>query len=289
MIDQIPILPISFGYYTQPVMPPVQEPFVQCCNPFMQNSFNFSIFNPFAYNYQNYSNFWTYSPFISSVYEYQDYNTYNYPVYNYQNYDNCWTSNPFISPIYEYQNYNTYDFSNYNFPNFSYDLSYKKPRTINGKGLSKLAQIALNEVGTRENGRSNDSVGVRKYKHGAVNNNPWCASFTSWCVEQALGKDMPFSYTASSQRIKRQAEKAGKYANKNSGYTPKVGDLAVWTNTDDPEHGHVGVITGVTSNSVKVTEGNTSSGSVKTNTYSIDKLNSTARFNGYVKMNEWVA
>ena len=56
-----------------------------------------------------------------------------------------------------------------------------------------------------------ETLNQRKYKNGAANGNPWCASFTSWLygAGQGSSNDKTFGYTASSQEIKRQANSAG--------------------------------------------------------------------------------
>lgn len=150
----------------------------------------------------------------------------------------------------------------------------------------KIVQIAQQELakGVKENGGNNDSVDIRRYKHGAVNGHQWCAYFTSYCCEQAGAK--PFNYTGSSQAIKKQALNAGHYAQKNTGYTPKPGDLAIWTKT--AATGHVGVVEKVYADgSFDVIEGN-SSNRVKRNHYK-SQSSVAPTFNGFVKMNEWVA
>ena len=171
--------------------------------------------------------------------------------------------------------------------NYSYNSFYRESSSSAVSGSAqKIVQIAQRELakGVRENGKSNDSMDIRVYKRGAANNNPWCAYFTSYCCEQAGAK--PFSYTGSSQSIKSQAQGAGYYAYKNAGYTPKSGDLAVWTNSNSK--GHIGVVEKVYADgSFDTIEGN-SSNSVKRNHYK-SQSSAGSSFNGFVKMNEWLA
>lgn len=147
--------------------------------------------------------------------------------------------------------------------------------------------------GVRENGKSNDSAEVRKYKNGAKNNNPWCASFSSWLYGrgQNSSNNSTFGYTASSQEIMRQADAKGHFAHKNSGYKPKAGDLVVWTKVGDTNHGHVGIVDEVTSNGYWTIEGNTSGGKVDRKFYSFNKqdISSKLKFSGFAKMSEWLA
>ena len=150
----------------------------------------------------------------------------------------------------------------------------------------KTVQVAQQELarGVHETNGNNDSPDIRRYKHGAANGAQWCAYFTSYCCEQAGHK--PFSYTGSSQQIKNEAIRAGHYAQKNTGYTPKPGDLAIWTKTAST--GHVGIVESVNPDgSFSTIEGN-SSDRVKRNHYaSQSSVGST--FNGFVKMSEWQA
>lgn len=154
--------------------------------------------------------------------------------------------------------------------------------------VEKMVQIAEQEYkkGVKETSK-NDSVDIRRYKHGAKNTHEWCAYFTSYCAEQAGLTDKTFKYTPSSQAIRRAAEKAGKFSSKNSSYNPKRGDVAIWTNIGDPNHGHVGIVDKIYKDgSIDIIEGNSHS-AVSKNHYASKKI--PGRFNGYIRMNEWVA
>ena len=151
----------------------------------------------------------------------------------------------------------------------------------------RLAELELKR-GVREIGSSNDSVDIRKYKNGAKNNHQWCAYFTSWLYGRGQGSNnkSTFGFDASTQSIKRKAINAGCYASKNSGYTPRVGDLAMWTKS--ASKGHVGIVTKVYADgSFDVIEGNSGNKVAKHHYKSQSSVGST--FNGFVKMNEWTA
>lgn len=151
--------------------------------------------------------------------------------------------------------------------------------------VQKALDIARSQVGVKEDGSSNNSYNVNKYRGGVANGQPWCASFVSYCFGNAQGsnKKSPFGYTASSQRIKNEAIKAGKYSDKNDNYKPQVGDLAIWTYQKNVS-GHVGIISAINEDGTfEVIEGNCDN-SVKQCTRSFD----TKDLAGFVKMNEWV-
>lgn len=111
------------------------------------------------------------------------------------------------------------------------------------------------------------------------------SSRTSTTTSSIKGNNGIFKYTASSQAIRREA---GSYFHKKDTYTPKRGDIAIWTNVNDPAHGHVGIVAEVTATTVTIIEGN-SSNRVKKNTYPISKLQSTARFAGFIDMASWAS
>jgi len=126
------------------------------------------------------------------------------------------------------------------------------------------------------------------------------SSYNAFTPEKILGKDYAeefrqktagsgatFQYTASSQQIMRNA---GSYFHKKGTYTPKRGDIAIWTKTADPDHGHVGIVTKVEGDTVWITEGN-SGNAVRTNKYSMSKLMSNSGncpFNGFIDAHSWL-
>lgn len=152
----------------------------------------------------------------------------------------------------------------------------------------KAVELAESQVGVRENGSSNDSAEIRKYKNGSADGNPWCASFSSWLygAGQNSNNSETFGYTASSQEIKRKAIGAGCYASKNSNYIPQKGDLAMWTKSAST--GHVGIVSKVyPDGSFDTIEGN-SRDAVTKHHYS-SKHSVGGGFDGFVQMNKWLA
>jgi len=155
------------------------------------------------------------------------------------------------------------------------------------ESAEKAVELAESQIGVRENGSSNDSAEIRKYKNGSVDGNPWCASFVSWLygAGQNSNNRETFGYTASSQAIKSRANSAGCYASKNSNYVPKKGDLAMWTKSAST--GHVGIVTKVYADgSFDVIEGN-SGNAVKKHHYS-SKHSVGGGFDGFVQMDKWL-
>lgn len=173
--------------------------------------------------------------------------------------------------------------STFNFGSFGTNVRAASS-TAHTARAQKAVDVALSQVGVRENGSTNNSAEVNKYRFGKANGNPWCASFVSYCYGQGQGNSnkATFGFTESSQSIKNQAIKAGKYSTKASGYKPQVGDLAVWTY--DKNSGHVGIIASVNQDGTfDVVEGNCGD-KVQRCTRSMN----TKDLNGFVRMNEWV-
>lgn len=165
------------------------------------------------------------------------------------------------------------------------DLGFTSNRALNAV---KVAEAELAK-GVREINHSNDSVDIRRYKNGAANNLPWCQYFASYCfgAGQGSSNNDTFGFDGSTQNVKCKADNLGYYARKNTGYTPKVGDLAMWTKS--ATSGHVGIVSAVYADgSFDVIEGNSGKNTdriVKHHYTSQSSVGST--FDGFVKMSEW--
>lgn len=164
----------------------------------------------------------------------------------------------------------------------------KDKYSLTSDAVDNAVELAESQVGVHENGSSNDSADIRKYKNGAVDGNPWCASFASWLygAGQHSSNGKTFGYTASSQEIKRKAQNAGCYASKNSNYVPKKGDLAMWTKSSST--GHVGIVSKVyPDGSFDTIEGNSKDAVTKHHYSSKHSVGSS--FDGFVQMDKWLA
>ena len=165
-------------------------------------------------------------------------------------------------------------------------------RTLSGQSpnVRKAIELAESQVGVREEGGSNDSHEIRKYKNGSKDNLPWCGSFVSWCYGRGQGTDnaKTFGYDTSTQGIRYSAERTGHYAKKSSGYKPKVGDLMIIKYpagaNGESKGGHVGIITKINNDgSFETIEGNYSNQVAK-----VHRSMQTAHLDGFVKMDEWL-
>ena len=108
----------------------------------------------------------------------------------------------------------------------------------------------------------NDSKDIRKYKFGEKNDWDWCAYFANYCY--GIGQNdkrtlfgIDNGKVGRSQLIKEKALEFGYFEKANSGYTPKEGDLAIWTSKSNSCQGHIGIVSKVYEDgSYDVIEGN---------------------------------
>ena len=156
---------------------------------------------------------------------------------------------------------------------------------------SKMVQDALElaqqelQKGVHETSGNNDGAEIDKYRNGAANGQPWCASFVSWIYGAGQNSDnaATFGYDASVAGIRSKAQSAGYYAAKGS-YTPQAGDLMIQENNAS----HVGVVTGVDADgTIHTIEGN-SSDQVAQRTYAPGSSGYN-KISGWVQMNEWLS
>ena len=97
----------------------------------------------------------------------------------------------------------------YNFGSFGTNVRSNNVSLTNNK-VSNAISLAKSQIGVTENGSSNNSADVNKYRFGRANGNPWCASFVSWCYGQGQNGNnkKTFGFDESTQSIRRKAERA---------------------------------------------------------------------------------
>jgi hypothetical protein len=127
--------------------------------------------------------------------------------------------------------------------------------------MNKLAleavAVAWEEIGNGEEGRNNDGPHCMKYSKGKVGS--WCATFVSWCFEEAASRlkcpccgqrqDRYPERTRGSKRMVRNTKKLGHYVDVVNDY-PAPGDVVCWHRRAPGEpfkinwRGHVGFVYG---------------------------------------------
>lgn len=114
-------------------------------------------------------------------------------------------------------------------------------------------------------------------KYGAwygLNGQPWCAMFVSWCANQANVSTSIIKKTASCDTSMNFFKANGRfYASSAYGgsYTPKVGDI-FFTGPNSSDATHTGIVVGVSSSTITVIHGNSTSNGqdqVRKSTYSL--------------------
>ena len=127
--------------------------------------------------------------------------------------------------------------------------------------MSKVVEIAQTQIGDKE-GKNNDTIFGKWY---GANNQPWCATFVSWCFNEA---GLIPQIAAQSKKGFASCDIGLKWFAKKNKVIPmgqaQAGDLVFFQFDKDAEADHVGI---VKSNNkalkfLQVLEGNTSSGSV---------------------------
>ncbi len=128
----------------------------------------------------------------------------------------------------------------------SIEETWQKPEA-EGLSASALA-IAVENIGKGEEGGNNSGPYVemlhgKEYDGDPDNDGSWCASFVSWCFEQACrqsGIQMPFRSSAGAKRLFRNIIAAGRQV-----YPPYLqpGDIVCWDRGKPGSwQGHIGFV-----------------------------------------------
>lgn len=133
----------------------------------------------------------------------------------------------------------------------------------------RVLEIASGQIGRGEEGRNNAGRSVALYKGVAdVRNDlgPWCASFVSWCLANALGgHPSAASYLGVSlevwQKKRHGARWLWRQARKRGGAVPyenvQPGDWVLWDRGQEGSwQAHLGLVEHATSDTYSTIEGN---------------------------------
>lgn len=178
-------------------------------------------------------------------------------------------------------------------------LGKNKPDAVTvSKNANALATKAESQIGYQ--GRNSKGKGKGDYtKYGkftGTNGQFWCASFVSWCVNQAGVSTSVVPKTASTLVMGQKSNSYKKWSASNFNKL-KRGDVIFFSKTNSLTYKdgkkavyHVGIVTAVdrTRGKITIVEGNTSSDVVKKNTYtpntSSGYLGSSKYFCGYISV-----
>lgn len=139
---------------------------------------------------------------------------------------------------------------------------------------SKIKEKTLEflNLGIKETGGNNVSFNNAEFKQkmkeaGWTSGASWCLFFAKMVYENVypelkteLRKALNGSTQTSWKNVKNGKSKVLKVVESGS---PRVGDIVIWQDYDDPNFGHAGIVTKVKGDKYESTEGNTS-GSINT-------------------------
>lgn len=126
---------------------------------------------------------------------------------------------------------------------------------LNGKGKKNFAEY------TRVWGKVDNQEG-----NGVSYGYAWCAAFVSWCLRQAKVPTSVALTEISCSRMTRWYVNRDIFYSRDSGYTPILGDIIMFT--EDGDITHVGLVLGVKNGRVYTVEGNGGE-QVATHSYSL--------------------
>ncbi len=136
------------------------------------------------------------------------------------------------------------------------------PPAATGGGMS-LLDAAAAEVGT-----VGGVSGANKYN--GYRAQPWCGDFVNYAARQA-GISLP-SQTSVYQGLTAM-DSMGRYKSRDSGYTPRPGDLVYFNWQDGGNiYDHVGIVESFDGKNLYTIEGNTNGGKVARRTRTLDNV-----------------
>lgn len=140
---------------------------------------------------------------------------------------------------------------------------------VSGTGIEKMVNVAKHELewGFAEDNANNITPYGQWY---GMNGNAWCAMFVSFCAYQAGVLDDKVPRYAWCPSGMTWYKNRNKYHKRNSGYTPKIGDVIFFYNDEYGRVAHTGIVVGGDEQHVVTIEGNTAVDAVEQRTYGRD-------------------
>lgn len=197
--------------------------------------------------------------------------------------DKVWRVNPkkgyngYYAVIYEAKSGNRAYKMGYITSNDFEKIKSENNKSSNAKSLANVAYSQLGTKGTNKNGTG--SGDYQKYGKWYGNNGvQWCAQFVSWCVNQAgvstsiVPKAEACTSMQKSNYYKKWNSSALNQINKN--------DVIFFCSNTGQESHHVGIVYSVSGSKITVIEGNSSSDTVKMNTYTVSNSSNGKIKNG---------
>ena len=138
----------------------------------------------------------------------------------------------------------------------SLEASQPNPNLLGTTAL----EVAIENIGKGEEGGNNSGEFVemlhqRDYDGDPDDDGAWCASFVSWCFEQAskeLNVDMPFQRSSGAKSLYRKIGASGEFVD-----SPEPGDVVCWDRgVKGSWQGHIGIVEKCENGILHTIEGN---------------------------------
>ena len=133
----------------------------------------------------------------------------------------------------------------------AYQAAYPTP-SLTGDQREDIVNIALSQKGYKKNNGTVYGAWYDSIKGTNFTNSAWCAMFVSWCANQAGIDQNILTYRSYVPDMVKDFQSRGQWQNRN--YIPSRGDIIIVNSS-----GHVGIVTGVSGNTVYTIEGNKTS------------------------------
>lgn len=156
----------------------------------------------------------------------------------------------------------------------------KTANTTISSSKKSLAEVAYSQLGTKGTNKNGKGSGdYQKYGKWYGNNGvQWCAQFVSWCVNQA---GVSTSIVPKAQAC-TSMQKSKYYKKWNSSTLNQINknDVIFFCSNTGQESHHVGIVYSVSGSKITIIEGNSSSDTVKMNTYTVSNSSNGQIRNG---------
>lgn len=151
----------------------------------------------------------------------------------------------------------------------AYPDNYPNTHRNTGRNIADLIAVARTQIGYAELNPStgvplsetSQIAGYTKYGESfGYSTGEWCAYFVSWCGRKAGIPTSVLPRLGNCAASVSWYKKNSVYYPASSGYVPKAGDIVFFNWSGGSTAKHVGIVTGVSGNSVFTIEGNTGPG-----------------------------
>lgn len=150
---------------------------------------------------------------------------------------------------------------------------YPNTHRNTGRNIADIISVAKTQIGYTELSTTTGmplgpGQGKGYTKYGAYfgdQTGDWCAYFVSWCASQAGISTSIVPRLGNCAALVRWYTSHSEYYTRSSGYVPKAGDMVFFNWNGGSTAKHIGIVTGVSADSVFTIEGNTDTSGYRCN------------------------